>query len=124
MNQKGRIAMGVVLLLGVGIVPALPGRMEGPANASAYGPGASVLVDAGTGLVTSVDADTDTLVLDSGTGVQRIHVAHDAAIHDEHDNVLTLRQIRSGDAVSYELKSGAAVDLHVARQFWAIPSEG
>jgi hypothetical protein len=65
MRQTGRIAMGVVLLLGVGIVPALPGRMEGPANASAYGPGGSVSVDAGTGLVRSVDPDTDTLVLDS-----------------------------------------------------------
>ena len=123
MKRRRRIGMGVVLLLGVWIVPALSGRM-GPATASAYGAGAAGSVDVGTGLVRSVDSDTDTLVLDTGTGVQRVHVAPDAAIHDEHDNVLTLRQIGSGDAVSYELKSGAAADLHVARQFWAIPRQG
>jgi hypothetical protein len=123
MKGKCPIVMAVALLLGAGIVPALPGRV-GPTAAFAYGPRASDHVNAGTGLVRSVDANTDILVLDTPSGVQRVHVAQDAAIHDEHDDMLTLGQIKPGDAVSYELTSGAAIELHVTRQFWAIPREG
>jgi hypothetical protein len=123
MKGKRSIVMAVALLLGAGIVPALPGRV-GPAAAFAYGPRVSDHVNAGTGLVRSVDANTDILVLDTPSGVQRVHVAQDAAIHDEHDDMLTLGQIKPGDAVSYELTSGAANALHVTRQFWAIPREG
>ena len=123
MKGKRSIVMAVALLLGAGLVPALPGRV-GPAAAFAYGPRVSDHVNAGTGLVRSVDANTDILVLDTPSGVQRVHVAQDAAIHDEHDDMLTLGQIKPGDAVSYELTSGAAIALHVTRQFWAIPREG
>lgn len=123
MKGKRSIVMAVALLLGAGIVPALPGRV-GPAAAFAYGPRVSDHVNAGTGLVRSVDTNTDILVLDTPSGVQRVHVAQDAAIHDEHDDMLTLGQIKPGDAVSYELTSGAANALHVTRQFWAIPREG
>jgi hypothetical protein len=123
MKGKRSIVMAVALLLGAGIVPALPGRV-GPAAAFAYGPRVSDHVNAGTGLVRSVDANTDILVLDTPSGVQRVHVAQDAAIHDEHDDMLTLGQIKPGDAVSYDLTSGAANALHVTRQFWAIPREG
>ena len=123
MKGKRPIVMAVALLFGTGIVPALPGRV-GPTAAFAYGPRASDQANAGTGLVRSVDVHTDILVLDTPSGVQRVHVAQDAAIHDEHDDTLTLGQIKPGDAVSYELTSGAAIELHVTRQFWAIPREG
>lgn len=123
MKGKRSIVMAVALLLGAGIVPALPGRV-GPAAAFAYGSRVSDHVSAGTGLVRSVDANTDILVLDTPSGVQRVHVAQDAAIHDEHDDMLTLGQIKPGDTVSYEPTSGAAIELHVTRQFWAIPREG
>ena len=123
MKVKRPIVMAVALLLGAGIVPALPGGV-GPAAAFAYGPRASDHVNARTGLVRSVDADTDILVLDTPSGVQRVPVARDAAIHDEHDDMLTLRQINPGDAVSYELTSGVAIEVHVTHQFWAIPREG
>jgi hypothetical protein len=40
------------------------------------------------------------------------------------DDALALADIRPGDAVAYEVTSGAVTVVHVARQFWAIPSEG
>ena len=81
-------------------------------------------LSAGTGLVRAVDAGTNTLVLETRSGAQRVHVARAATIRDEHDDALALGEIRPGDAVAYEVASGAAAELHVARQFWAIPSEG
>jgi hypothetical protein len=116
MNRKIPIMVAVVLLLGYGIIPALPALSVRSAVAAAE--------HTATGLVRSVDADADMLVLDTASGVQRVHVAHNAAIHDEHDDVLTLRQIRPGDAVAYEMTSSGAIDLHVTRQFYAVPSEG
>jgi hypothetical protein len=123
MNRKGPIMMAVALLLGAGVTPALPGVSVRPAEA-ADKPPASAQVSAGTGLVRVVDARTNTLVIETRNGAQRVHVARAATIRDDHDDALALGEIRSGDAVAYEMASGAATVLHVARQFWAIPSEG
>ena len=81
-------------------------------------------LSAGTGLVRAVDAGTNTLVLETRSGAQRVHVARAATIRDDHDDALALGEIRPGDAVAYEVASGDATVLHVARQFWALPSEG
>ena len=123
MKGKRPIVIAVALLFGAGIVPALPGRV-GPTAAFAYGPRASDQANAGTGLVRSIDAHTDSLVLDTPSGVQRVHVTRAATIRDEHEDALALGEIRPGDAVAYEVASDAATVLHVTRQFWAIPSEG
>jgi hypothetical protein len=123
MNRRGPIMMAVALLLGAGVIPALPGASVRPA-AAADEPQASARAGAGTGLVRAVDADTNTLVLETRSGAQRVHVSPAATIRDDHDNALALGEIRPGDAVAYEVASGAAAELHVARQFWAIPSEG
>ncbi|TMI99225.1 MAG: hypothetical protein E6H01_11395 [Bacillati bacterium ANGP1] len=123
MNRKGPIMMALALLLGAGITPALPGVSIRSA-AAADEPGASARVSAGTGLVRAVDAGTNTLVLETQSGAKRVHVARAATIRDDHDNTLALGEIRPGDAVAYEVAAGDATVLHVARQFWAIPSEG
>ena len=123
MNRKGPIMMAVTLLLGAGITPALPG-VSVQSAAAADEPRASAHVSAGTGLVRAVDAGTNTLVLETRSGAQRVHVARAATIRDDHDNALALGEIRPGDAVAYEGAAGAATVVHVARQFWAIPSEG
>jgi hypothetical protein len=115
--------MAVALLLGAGVTPALPGVSVRSA-AAADELRASAQVSAGTGLVRAVDAGTDTLVLETRSGAQRVHVAHAATVRDDHDDALALGEIRPGDAVTYEGASGAATTVHVARQFWAIPSEG
>ena len=104
MNRRGPIMLAVALLLGAGVTPAH--------------------VNAGTGLVREVDAGTNTLVLETGSGVQRVHAARAATIRDDHDDALTLGEIRPGDAVAYEGAADAATALHVLSQFWAIPSEG
>jgi hypothetical protein len=113
----------LALLLGAGVTLALPGESVRSA-AAADEPQASADVSVGTGLVRAVDAGTNTLVLETESGAQRVHVAPAATIRDDHDDALALGQIRPGDAVSYEGATGAATVLHVARQFWAIPSEG
>jgi hypothetical protein len=123
MNRRGPIMMAVALLLGAGVIPALPGPSVRSA-AAADEPQASAHAGAGTGLVRAVDAGTNTLVLETRSGAQRVHVSPAAAIRDDHDNALALGEIRPGDAVAYEVASGAAAEMHVARQFWAIPSEG
>jgi hypothetical protein len=123
MNRKGPIMMALALLLGAGITPALPGVSIRSA-AAADEPGAFARVSAGTGLVRAVDAGTNTLVLETQSGAKRVHVARAATIRDDHDNTLALGEIRPGDAVAYEVAAGDATVLHVARQFWAIPSEG
>jgi len=115
--------MAVALLLGAGVTPALPGVSVRSA-AAADEPRASAQMSAGTGLVRAVDAGTNTLVLETRSGAKRVHVARAATIQDDHDDALALSEIRPGDAVAYEEAAGAATVLHVARQFWAIPSEG
>jgi hypothetical protein len=123
MNRKGRIMMAAALLLGAGVTSALPGVSVRSA-AAADEPRASAPLSTGAGLVRAVNADTNTLVLETRSGARRIHVARAATIRDDHDNVLALADIRPGDAVAYEVASGAATVLHVAREFWAIPREG
>jgi hypothetical protein len=123
MNRTGPIMLAVALLLGAGVVPALPGVSVRSA-AAADEPRASEHVSAGMGLVRAVDAGTNTLVLETRGGAQRLHVARAATIRDDHDDALGLGEIRPGDAVAYEVASDAATVLHVTRQFWAIPSEG
>ena len=123
MNRKGPIMMALALLLGAGVTPALPG-MSVRSAAAADEPRAAAQVSAGTGLVRAVDAGTGTLVLETGSGTQRVQVARAATIRDDHDDALALGEIRPGDAIAFEVAAGDATVLHVARQFWAIPSEG
>ncbi|SRR6266446_1548227 len=124
MNRKGPIIMTVALLLGAVVTLALPGVSVRSA-AAADEPRAAAHVSAGTGLVRAIDAGTNTLVLETRSGAQRVHVAPAATIRDDHDSPpLALGEIRPGDAVAYEGADSAATVLHVARQFWAIPSEG
>jgi hypothetical protein len=123
MNRNSVIAMAVALLLGAGVAPVLPGVSVRPA-AAADEPRASAHESAGAGLVSEVDVSTNTLVLETRSGAQRVHVATAPNIRDDHDNAFAFGEIRPGDAVAYEVASGDATVLHVARQFWAIPSEG
>jgi len=123
MNRKGSITMAVGLLLGAGVTLALPGVSIRSA-AVADEPRASAHVSAGMGLVRAVDAGTNTLVIETRSGAQRVHVAPAATIRDDDDDALALGEIRPGDAIVYEVAAGDATVLHVARQFWAIPSEG
>ena len=123
MNRKGPIMMAVALLLGAGVTPVLPGVSVRSA-AGADEPRASAHAGAGKGLVRAIDAGTNTLVVETRSGTQRVHVAPAATIRDDHDDALALDEIKPGDAVAYEEASGAATVVHVASQFWAIPSEG
>jgi hypothetical protein len=123
MNRKGPIMMVLALLVVAGVTLALPGVSVRSA-AAADEPRASAHVNAGTGLVGAVDAGTNTLVLETRSGAQRVHVAPGATIRDDHDDALALGEIRPGDAIAYEVAAGNATVLHVARQFWAIPREG
>ena len=123
MNRKGPIMMTVALLLGAGVTLALPGVSVRSA-AAADEPRPPAHVSAGTGLVRAVDAGMNTLVLETRSGAQRVHVASAATIRDDHDDTLALGEIAPGDAVAYEVTAGAATVLHVAREFWAIPSQG
>lgn len=77
----------------------------------------------GAGLVRAVDVGRNTLELETRTGSQSVLVAPTATIRGDHDNALTLGDMRPGDAVTYLVVSGAVTSLHVARQFWAIPRE-
>jgi hypothetical protein len=124
MRRNGRITIGAALLLAAAVIPTLPGASIRSA-AAADDPRASAHVSAGTGLVRAVDAGTNTLVLETRGGAERVHVARAATIRDDHDAALAVGEIRPGDAVTYsEMPSGDATVVHVARQFWAIPSEG
>jgi|ERR1700730_18972010 len=123
MRRNGRITIGAALLLAAAVIPTLPGASI--RSAAADDPRASAHVSAGTGLVRAVDAGTNTLVLETRSGAERVHVARVATIRDDHDAALAVGEIRPGDAVTYsEMASGEATVVHVARQFWAIPSEG
>src|SRR5258705_3199589 len=116
--------MAAVLLLGGAVIPALRGVWIRSARA-ADEPRDSAHLRAGTGLVRTVDAGTNTLVLETRSGAERVHVARAATIRDDHDAALALGEIRPADAVAYyEITSGDATVLHVARQFWAMPREG
>ncbi len=86
-------------------------------------PGAYAQESVGVGLVTGVDVATSTLTLETRSGSQRVYVAPTAAIRDDHDRALALRDINPGDAVAYQGDSGPATSVHIARQFWAIPIE-
>lgn len=77
----------------------------------------------GTGLVTTVDVGRQTLILETRSGSKAVLVAPAATIRDDHGQALGFGDIRPGDAVVYQEGSGAAVRLHVARQFWAIPAD-
>jgi hypothetical protein len=123
MSRNSVIAIAVALLLGAGVAPGLPGVSVRPA-AAADEPRASAHEIAGAGLVSEVDVSTNTLVLETRSGAQRVHVATAPSIRDDHDIALAFGEIRPGDAVAYEVASGDASVLHVARQFWAIPREG
>lgn len=118
MNRKGPAMMALTLLFGAGVTLALPGVSVRSAAAADESPAS------GTGLVRAVDAGTNTLVLETRSGAQRVHIARAATIRDDHDGALAVGEIKPGDAVSYEGATDAATVLHVARQFWAIPSEG
>jgi hypothetical protein len=63
------------------------------------------------------------LTLETRRGSQRVVVAPTAAIVDDHDRSLALGDIPPGDAVAYDAGSGRITNVHVARQFWAIPSD-
>ena len=78
---------------------------------------------AGAGLVIAVDAGTSTISLETRSGVQRVPVAAAATIRGDHGEVLRLGDLKAGDAVSYRTGSDTATSLHVARQFWSLPSE-
>src|ERR1700730_14716033 len=123
MNRKGPIMMALALLLGAGSPLALPGVSVRSA-AAADEPQASAHVSAGTGLARAVDAGTSTLVLETRMGARRGYAAPGATIRNAHNDTVALVEIRPGDAVQYEVTAGAATLLHVARGFWAIPSEG
>jgi hypothetical protein len=115
--------MAGALLLGAGVTLALPDVSVLSASAADEARPAAP-VSAGTGLVRAVDAGSNTLVLETRSGARRVHVARAATIRDDHDDALALGEIRPGDAVAYEGAAGDATVVHVARQFWAIPSEG
>jgi hypothetical protein len=123
MNRNSVIAIAVALLLGAGVAPGLPGVSVRPA-AAADEPRAPAHESAGAGLVSEVDVSTNTLVLETRSGAQRVHVATAPNIRDDHDNALAFGEIRPGDAVAYEGAADAAITLDVVRQFWAIPTEG
>src|SRR5258707_10054462 len=113
MKGKRPITMAAARLLAAAVSPALPGVSIGSA-AAADDPRASAHVSAGTGLVRAVDAGTNTLVLETRSGAERIHVARVATIRDDHDAALAVGEIRPGDAVTYsEMASGDATVVHV-----------
>jgi hypothetical protein len=76
----------------------------------------------GAGLVTGVDVARHTLMLATRAGSKEILVAPTAAIREDHGQALAFSDIRPGDAVAYQIASGSATNLQVARQFWAIPT--
>lgn len=77
----------------------------------------------GMGLIMDVDLVDSVLLLETREGPRRLPTARTAAIRDEDGRPLTLRDLHPGDAVWYQLASEEAIRLHVARQFWALPSE-
>jgi hypothetical protein len=84
---------------------------------------ADAQVNAGAGLVRTLDVGRNTLTVETRTGFRSLLVPSTATIRDDHGNALTLGDMSSGDAVTYQMVSGAVTSLLVARQFWAIPGE-
>lgn len=77
----------------------------------------------GTGLVIAVDVGRNTLMLEIQSGPKAVLVPPSAAIRDDHGQALAFSDIRPGDAVAYQVASGTVINVHVARQFFAIPTE-
>jgi hypothetical protein len=74
------------------------------------------------GLVIAVDAGKNTLVLETRAGLKQVPVAVAATIRGDHGEVLKLADLNPGDAIAYTTGSETATSLHVAREFWAVPS--
>jgi hypothetical protein len=89
----------------------------------ATGSAVDAQIRAGVGLITAVDIANHTLVVETRSGVQYVKVPPTAPIRGDHGEGLSLRDLRPGDAVSYQPASDNATSLRVARQFWAIPRE-
>jgi hypothetical protein len=87
----------------------------------AFGAVAPAQVRTGGGLITAVDLATNTLTLETRAGSQQVRVAPIATILGDRDNMLSIRDLRPGDAVSYETAADSTMTLRVARQFWAVP---
>ena len=87
------------------------------------GPVVRAEAQASMGVIADVDLVAGALLLETREGAQRVSVAPAAAIHGDDGRPLTLRDLRPGDAVWYQLGSQAATRLHVAPQFWALPRE-
>ena len=81
-------------------------------------------VGAGVGLVMAVYVGTNTLALETESGLRHVLVAATALIRGDHGEVLALGDLTPGDAVSYQAVSDTATSLHAARQFWALPGVG
>src|SRR5260370_33315456 len=92
MKRKGPITMAAVLLLGGAVIPALPGVSIRSA-AAADEPRDSAHLSAGTGLVRQVDAGTNTLVLETRSGAEPVHLARAATIPNDHEAALALGAI-------------------------------
>ena len=75
------------------------------------------------GLVIAVDVRKNTLMLETRSGLKQVPVAVAATIRGDHGEMLELGDLKPGDAVAYRTGSDIATTLHVARQFWAVPSE-
>lgn len=86
-------------------------------------PAVCAQINSGAGLVRALDVGRSTLTVETRTGSQSVLVPPTATIRDDHGNALTLGEMRPGDAVTFQVVSGAVTRLHVARQFWAIPKE-
>ena len=97
---------------------ALPGVLV-----VATGSTVQALVDPGEGLVMAVDVGQNTMVLETRSGLKHVPVAAAATIRGDHGEVLALGDLKPGDAVSYKTGSDSATGLHVAKQFWAVPSD-
>lgn len=80
-------------------------------------------VNSGAGLVRTLDVGTNTLTVETRTGSQSVLVPPTANIRDDHGHALALGDMRPGDAVTFQVVSGAVTSVYVARQFWAIPNE-
>ena len=80
-------------------------------------------INSGAGLVRTVDVGKNTLTVETRTGSQSILVPPTASIRDDHGNALALGDMAPGDAVIFQVVSGAVTGVYVARQFWAIPDE-
>ena len=108
------LARFVSHLLGAAVLLVLTGATTSAVDAQ---------VGAEPGLLTAVDVGKNTLMLETRSGLKQVPVAVAATIRGDHGEVLTLDDLKPGDAVAYTRGSQTATSLHVARQFWAVPSE-